>query len=167
MQEEKYYIAYGSNLNLPQMKQRCPTATVVGTSEIEGYELLFRGSKTGSYATIEPCEGSKVPVLIWSVKPEDELALDRYEGYPRFYGKEAMDLEVADKQVSAFVYIMTDGQQLGVPSEYYLKTIEDGYETAGFDVAVLEKALDRTKELMETEQHESFEQNTLFGMKWW
>lgn len=167
MLKEKYYIAYGSNLNLPQMKQRCPSAKVVGTSEIEGYELLFRGSKTGAYATIEPCEGSKVPVLIWSVKPADELALDRYEGYPRFYGKEAMNLEVADQQVSAFVYVMTDGLQPGVPSEYYLKTIEDGYETAGFDVAVLEKALDRTKELMETEQHEIFEQDTLFGMKWW
>lgn len=166
MQKEKYYIAYGSNLNLPQMKQRCPTAKVVGPSEIEGYELLFRGSKTGAYATIETCEGSKVPVLIWSVKPADELALDRYEGYPRFYGKEAMDLEVADQQVSAFVYVMTDGLQLGVPSEYYLKTIEDGYATAGFDVVILEKALDRTKELVETEQYETFEQDTLFGMKW-
>ena len=27
------YIAYGSNLNLPQMAFRCPTATVAGTSE--------------------------------------------------------------------------------------------------------------------------------------
>ena len=72
MQKEKYYIAYGSNLNLPQMKQRCPTAKVVGTAEIEDYELLFRGSKTGAYATIEPCEGSRVPVMIWSVKSKDE-----------------------------------------------------------------------------------------------
>jgi hypothetical protein len=77
MQEEKIYIAYGSNLNLPQMEHRCPTAKVLGTSEIKDYELLFRGSKTGSYATIEPCEGSSVPVLLWCVKPKDEIALDR------------------------------------------------------------------------------------------
>ena len=167
MQKEKYYIAYGSNLNLPQMKQRCPTATVVGTSEIEGYELLFRGSKTGAYATIEPCEGSKVPVLIWSVKPADELALDRYEGYPRFYGKEAMDLEVADQQVSAFVYIMTDGLQLGVPSEYYLKTIEEGYETAGFDTDFLDQAVEKSIRLAQEKQAIEDAQFNLWEQKWW
>ena len=29
----KLYIAYGSNLNLSQMKHRCPTARVIGTSD--------------------------------------------------------------------------------------------------------------------------------------
>ena len=29
--EKRYYIAYGSNLNLRQMKMRCPTAKVMGT----------------------------------------------------------------------------------------------------------------------------------------
>ena len=33
--QERLYIAYGSNLNLPQMERRCPTAKVVGTSEIK------------------------------------------------------------------------------------------------------------------------------------
>ena len=50
---KKYYIAYGSNLNVRQMKFRCPTAKVVGTSVIKGYELLYKGSKTGSYLTIQ------------------------------------------------------------------------------------------------------------------
>ncbi|MGN1231560.1 MAG: gamma-glutamylcyclotransferase, partial [Anaerotignum sp.] len=31
MQMKKYYIAYGSNLNVRQMKFRCPTARIVGT----------------------------------------------------------------------------------------------------------------------------------------
>jgi len=167
MQKEKYYIAYGSNLNLPQMKQRCPTAKVVGTAEIQDYELLFRGSKTGAYATIEPCVGSRVPVMIWSVKPKDEMALDRYEGYPRFYDKEAMALEVDGKIVSAFVYVMTEGLRLGIPSDSYMKTIEEGYETAGFDTDVLETALLRTKEKMESEQQNNFEQETMFGLGWW
>ena len=53
IQMKKYYIAYGSNLNVQQMKFRCPTARVVGTSVIRNYELLYKGSKTGSYLTIE------------------------------------------------------------------------------------------------------------------
>lgn len=34
---KKYYIAYGSNLNVKQMKFRCPGAKVVGTSVIKDY----------------------------------------------------------------------------------------------------------------------------------
>ena len=35
----KLYIAYGSNLNLEQMANRCPTAKVVGTSEIKDHNV--------------------------------------------------------------------------------------------------------------------------------
>ena len=42
---KRFYIAYGSNLNLPQMRGRCPGATIVGTAVIENYRLLFKGSK--------------------------------------------------------------------------------------------------------------------------
>lgn len=167
MQKEKFYIAYGSNLNLRQMKYRCPTAKVAGISEIKGYALLFRGSKTGSYATIEPCEGGTVPVLLWRVKPKDEIALDRYEGYPIFYEKESMELELKGKTVSAFVYVMTDGHQLGMPSESYKRTIEEGYRTAGFDTSILKDAIAHTAEKMAVEQENLPEQEELFGLKWW
>lgn len=91
---KRFYAAYGSNLNLPQMRKRCPCATVVGTAVIEDYRLLFRGSKTGSYLTIEPQEGGRVPVAVWEVTDEDERRLDQYEGYPAFYRKESMELDV-------------------------------------------------------------------------
>lgn len=167
MQKEQFYIAYGSNLNLPQMKYRCPTAQPVGTAEIKDYALLFRGSKTGAYATIEPCEGSSVPVMLWKVKEKDESALDRYEGYPRFYEKETIDIELNGETVSAFVYVMTEGHFLGMPSDSYLKTIEEGYKTAGFNTTVLENAVLQTKEKMEPEQVNEAEQEKQFGMKWW
>ena len=47
--QKRYYIAYGSNLNISQMRMRCPHARVIGTSVIPDYELLFKGSMTGSY----------------------------------------------------------------------------------------------------------------------
>ena len=50
---KRYYIAYGSNLNVAQMRMRCPHATILGTAKLKGWELLFKGSKTGSYLTIE------------------------------------------------------------------------------------------------------------------
>ena len=70
---KRYYIAYGSNLNVTQMRFRCPSARIIGISEIPDYQLLFKGSKTGSYLTIEPCKGAVVPVAAWEVSEQDEL----------------------------------------------------------------------------------------------
>lgn len=145
--KKKYYIAYGSNLNLPQMRVRCPNARVIGTSVIDGYRLLFKGSKTGSYLTIEPKEGGKVPVVVWEVTESDEKELDRYEGYPTFYYKKTITLDVKGiktgkiRRKEAFVYIMHEERKLGSPSSYYIRTCLDGYRAFGFDERYLYDAL--------------------------
>lgn len=55
MAEGKLYFAYGSNINLDQMAQRCPDAQVVGPVTLENYELLFHGNLRGAgVATIAP-----------------------------------------------------------------------------------------------------------------
>ena len=144
---EKLYIAYGSNLNLGQMSYRCPTAKVAGKSELKGYELLFRGSRRGAVATVEPKEGSFVPVLLWKIREADEAALDRYEGYPHFYDKQMMEVELNGKPVLAMIYVMTPGHKYGIPSNYYADTILEGYETAGFDPQVLKDAIANAYEL--------------------
>lgn len=41
--QPKIYFAYGSNLNLEDMKVRCPTARLLGAGRAEGHELMFRG----------------------------------------------------------------------------------------------------------------------------
>lgn len=163
MKSETLYIAYGSNLNLLQMAFRCPTAKVFGTSEIKDYELLFRGGRRSSVATVEPLKGSSVPVLLWKLKEKDLQALDRYEGYPHFYRKEILPVELKEKTVQAMVYIMNDGHPLGAPSDYYLNTILEGYRSAGFDTEILEKAVDKSIRLAQEQQ----EQGNLFDLKWW
>ncbi len=166
----RLYIAYGSNLNLNQMKHRCPTARVIGTSELKDYGLVFRGSRHNAVATVEPCRGSTVPVLLWSIKPDDEKALDRYEGYPSFYDKVVVDITIGDHKTTAMIYIMTAGHRLGNPSKNYLKTIEEGYIDAGFDTNILhnavEKNLDKIEEFKEIDEYEP-KQEDIFGMKWW
>lgn len=144
---KRYYIAYGSNLNIPQMRMRCPGARIIGTSVIEDYQLLFKGSKTGSYLTIEPMEGAEVPVVIWEVTETDEKALDRYEGYPNFYYKKEMTLDIKGirtgklRKRDAFVYIMHEERELGISSWYYVNTCLDGYRAFGFDEKYLFDAI--------------------------
>lgn len=149
-QMKKYYLAYGSNLNLRQMALRCPTAKAMGTAVIKDYELLFKGSKTGAYLTIEPMVEAEVPVAVWSVEPTDEKRLDVYEGFPAFYYKAELELPVryfSGKTVlrKAFVYIMHEERPLGLPSGSYVRTCLDGYRDFGFDESILLAALENSR----------------------
>lgn len=139
--ENTIYLAYGSNLNREQMEYRCPYAKVLSTAVLQDYRLLFRGEDGHAVATVEPEKGSEVPVLLWDITPRDEEALDRYEGWPRLYRKETVRVRVGKKWISVMAYIMNEGRPLGIPGEYYLNTILEGYEAAGFDKEVLVKAV--------------------------
>lgn len=150
---DKYYIAYGSNLNLRQMSYRCPGATVVGTGFINGYQLLFKGSKTGSYLTIEKKEGKSVPVAVWKVNETHEKALDRYEGYPSFYYKQEIEIDIKGIKTKkpyhkkAFVYIMHEDRKLGLPYREYVEVCLEGYKAFGFSPRYLEEAIKASMEV--------------------
>jgi hypothetical protein len=140
--KEKLYIAYGSNLNLEQMAIRCPTAHIIGTGKLKDWKLKFRGSKTGSYATIEKCNGSAVPVAVWSIGQRDEFSLDIYEGYPNFYYKSKIPVTMDNgKTHNAMVYIMNKEAEPGAPSLRYIRTIETGYRKNYLDLSYLIDAL--------------------------
>ena len=145
-----FYLAYGSNLNVRQMKLRCPTARVVGTAEIKDYELFFKGSQTGSYLTIEPKKGGIVPVAVWEVQEQDVRRLDAYEGFPKFYYKKDMEIRYKGirtgrhRTVTAFVYIMHEDREIGIPSNRYISTCIEGYNDFGFNLNILFDAVDRS-----------------------
>lgn len=155
--DKKYYIAYGSNLNIAQMKHRCPTAKPVGTAVIKDYELLFKGSRTGSYLTIEPKDNSSVPVAVWEVTESDEKNLDRYEGFPAFYYKREFRINCKmlngdKKMIRAFVYIMHEERKLGTPTWIYVKCCADGYLDFGFNLKFLDEAIDKSTKGDETHE---------------
>lgn len=89
MKNKKYYIAYGSNLSVEQMAYRCPDATIAGQAVLAGWELLFRGC-----ATIAPNPEKNTPVLVWEISERDEKNLDTYEGFPTYYRKEDLNIEL-------------------------------------------------------------------------
>ena len=142
---KKYYIAYGSNMDERQMATRCRDAVLVGTGFTQGYELLFKGSLTGCYATIEPKAGSCVPVTLWMISKADERRLDRYEGFPIFYYKKDIEVQMKDGAITGLVYIMHEDRHCGVPFPWYYEQMERDYRKFGFDRAILKKALDASK----------------------
>lgn len=152
MDKKRYYLAYGSNLNMEQMRFRCPGAVPLGTAEIKDYRLLFKGSRSGSYLTIEKADGYTVPVGVWVVTAADEARLDRYEGYPAFYYKTEVDITYTGlvskkaRKVKAFVYIMHEDRLFGIPSFRYVDTCRQGYADFGFDEDILADAYEFSKE---------------------
>jgi len=136
----RYYIAYGSNMNTEQMAVRCPTAKVVGTATLNGWRLQFNG-----VATIVPESGASTPVVVWSIEDADERSLDRYEGFPCFYYKKYLTVELNDKRLTAMVYVMMAGHAEAEPSEYYYNSIERGYKSAGICDGTLAAAYERAR----------------------
>ena len=144
---DRFYIAYGSNLSVEQMKVRTPDAVIVGSGTLKDWRLLFR-----QYATIEKCKGYSVPVLIWKISERDEKSLDRYEGFPRFYQKKNLKIAVESLdgedlgELTAMVYIMTkkatEAREVNpLPSKYYYSVLDAGYKTFGFDGKILNEAV--------------------------
>ena len=145
----KYYLAYGSNLNLAQMFHRCPDAQVLGYTYLPGRHLVFRGSGSGNYLTLDK-GNDQVPCGVFAIQDDDELALDHYEGYPVFYQKQTLHVpevmavgtkEVVLRDIDAMIYTMPTDHRLGLPSTYYWKVCKQGYRDFHFALRHLEKAL--------------------------
>lgn len=131
----KKYIAYGSNMNVEQMSRRCPNAKPIGKTVLKNYKLIFKG-----VADIEKSESEEVPVVVWEITKECEKALDIYEGYPRLYRKEYVQIEINGKTELAMVYVMNYAKG-AKPSEYYYNVIKQGYKDFDINTTPLEKAL--------------------------
>ncbi len=107
---------------------------------MKDWRLLFKGSQTGSYATIERKTGYTVPVLLWQISKADEGRLDIYEGFPDFYYKQTVEVETEHDQEKGMAYIMHEERHLGTPTDRYYDVLERAYEAFGFDLQILQDA---------------------------
>lgn len=159
---KRLYVAYGSNLNIRQMKHRCPTAKLYGTGEIRDYELQFKGRPDSAFATIAPKEGGSVPVAVWEIQARDEMSLDRYEGYPSHYFKQNVPVQLDGEEVNAMVYIMNLKMGFGLPSPYYYQTVHEGYNDCELDTDVLDTAIKESAARFYAAYRQQNFQQTLF-----
>lgn len=148
--KRRYYVAYGSNLDVGHMAFRCPDAKIAGMTALTDWKLVFK-----VHADIVPCKGRVVPALVWEISERDEKGLDLYEGYPSYYTKKELDIRLTDfdgtdpKEVTAMVYVMTKGHDESLPAGFYYDILEKGYERFGFNKYQLELALKEAKEAMD------------------
>ena len=123
------YFAYGSNMNVSQTQQRCPGITRIGKSELKGFRLVFN-----YHADIVPAEACTVHGGLWKITADNEIALDKYEGYPEYYGKYYRD--------NVMFYRMKEASgNLDPPSTWYLKIVIQGYKDFGLTQDDFEESL--------------------------
>jgi hypothetical protein len=134
----RIYLGYGSNLNVVQMQERCPTAMPLCAGHLNDYALEFSG-----VCTAEPRPGERCPIAAWQLEPRDIAALDRYEGYPSNYGKRMAKMAIMGEQQDCFFYVLNRPYELETPFTFYYETVEEGYNDWGLDITFLEDALDR------------------------
>lgn len=137
----RVFVAYGIGLNRTEMAKHCPTAKLIGTTELKNYRLVFRGGNASAVATIEKMKGGSVPALLWEITPQDEVALDRWIGASDLYRKDAVKIRLNGVTMTALVYIMIGNKPLNRPSAFYYSTLLEGYKAAGLDTEILIAAI--------------------------
>ena len=133
------YFAYGSNLNLFQMKRRCKDSVFIKKYELKGYRLNFRSKYRA--ADIEKSKNSLVPGALFEISKSDEKKLDVYEDYPILYKK----LYFTYYSKTVMTYIMVNKTEFRYPTERYLNIVKRGYKDCNLDTKHLKKALQSVK----------------------
>ena len=107
------YFAYGSNMNVEQMRRRIPDARVVGRAVLKGWRVVER-----LYADIEKSGGGRVYGVLYLLSAKEMRRLDTFEGYPRTYecGKVVVHAEMMGSRsvrysVPAYTYFMTPAKR--------------------------------------------------------
>lgn len=141
------YFAYGSNLDLGQMRARCRSATPLGPATLPGVRLVFAGhspTRGGGVATVERDADAQVQGLLYTLTEADLAALDRCEGVPFTYDRVLKTVvDEHGRRRRAQVYrLAPDLAEEALPGPRYFGIISRAYERLGFDRAPLSKAAD-------------------------
>ncbi len=128
------YFAYGSNLDLRQMRRRCPGSEVVGRARLLDYRLGFTRYSTkrkGGVADIVPEPGAEVWGALYNVDAAGMASLDEFEGVPRAYRR--IDVRVfddAEAELEAVAYFANKTGEFA-PGRHYLGLIITGSRDHG------------------------------------
>lgn len=134
------YFAYGANLNRAHMNERCPTAEPLGPAVLPDHRLVFR-----CVADLEPVRGEFAVGVLWRIRHTDEVALDRYEGYPIVYGKAERTVYMPDDQTAAAMLYLMNRDGHAPPAQAYLQGIRQGYRDFELPETLLDAAVARAR----------------------
>lgn len=128
--ERIIYFAYGSNMDLEQMKFRCRGGyEVLGIGKMQNWKIFINNR---GYANISPQEESIVYGLMFNINSESLRLLDRYEGFPYLYTRKQLPTFFADDILKPLVYIDENNLEIGHPQTGYLERVVESAKRFSF-----------------------------------
>ena len=135
---KRLYFAYGSNLCIRQMNDRCPNNSKIGTGKLKGHRWII--TKRG-YANVVKSSDEDVWGIIYEISMSDEDKLDVYEGVSRkCYVKENLDILIDGKIQNCLTYVDPTTEE-GVPTSTYANVINEGLLDSKLPEEYVEKYL--------------------------
>lgn len=124
------YFAYGRNMHMAIMKERCPAADFGSLAILKDHRILIN---LRGVSSVEPMSGHEVHGVVWWLSGACEAALDVIEGVARgHYLKEDAHPHVESGRVGpALIYRASDSRP-GPPRPGYLESLEEAALQHGF-----------------------------------
>ncbi|PVF92299.1 hypothetical protein CPB86DRAFT_809346 [Serendipita vermifera] len=118
----RLYFAYGSNLWLKQMQERCPNSIKLGIAKLPNFQWII--SPRG-YANVRPSDDHVVYGVLYAINSSDERRLDGYEGVPRSYWKVELEVTGTGAPRPEYIRRMKAGlSDAALPEDWVLNNIE-------------------------------------------
>jgi len=120
------YFAYGSNLHPLRLRERVPSAELVGVAALPGHRLVFHkksddGSSKCNLVNTN-VETDLIHGAIYQIDPGDKPRLDRYEG--KGYREEQVSLTIQGDEYVCFAYVAQPSHIVsGLPPYHWYKAL--------------------------------------------
>ena len=129
------YFAYGSNMWLPQMRKRCPSARPVGQATLSDWLPAYckPGADGSAKLSINHDAGAETRGVLYEIANEERPSLDAAEP-----GYDAIEVTVVDREsrpVDALTYVWTKEWSEASPHSWYVSMAREGARQAGIPSA--------------------------------
>jgi gamma-glutamylcyclotransferase (GGCT)/AIG2-like uncharacterized protein YtfP len=102
------YFAYGSNMDMTRLSNRGVNPETRHKGTLKNWKLKFNKKASAgdwSFANIEQSEGDIVEGLVFTIKESDLKLLDKFEGAPKHYRREILEIETDREAIKCITYI--------------------------------------------------------------
>ena len=141
--ETRPYFAYGSNMSLEQIKDRCPSCKFEGVVVLHGKKVVcnkLSKNKIDHFAGLVDSPNDQVMGVLYQLSSDDISSLDdREKGYHRSTGKFFVEEIGTRRQIDCFTYLVTNPVTPQKPNAEYLKRILRGCRDHELPLEYMEK----------------------------
>jgi len=141
--ETRPYFAYGSNMSLEQIKDRCPNYKFEGVAVLNGKKVVcnkLSKNKIDHFAGLVDSPTDQVMGVLYRLSSEDISYLDGKEkGYHRSTGEFFVEEIGTGRPIDCFTYLVTNPVTPHRPSPEYLNRIMKGCRDHKLPLEYIEK----------------------------